>query len=142
MDGRFSSLLQKMDFLTLPDQRLLLRFSPDKEPLDLSDILFRLRIKDYRMLLLQPEIIPYYIAAPSWLKRLREKEVGFVIGLSSLAGLHGQDVQGSAENLLLDGMAEWTCSGIRTVSETDLIHEIDMPAKLAKRLQASPCRSF
>jgi len=141
-DPNLYARLKDMEFLTLPGQRLLLRFDTDHEPHDLSDMLFRLRIKGYKVLLLQPETIPYYTVNPGSLKRLREKEIGFVVSLSSLAGLHGKTVQKNAEQLLLNGMAEWTCSGILEASDSARIREIEVPANLARHLETSPCRSF
>lgn len=142
MDSRFNTQLKKMDFLTLPGQRLLLRFPQDKEPLDLSDMLFRLRIKGFRVMLLQPENIPYYANSSARLDRLRDKEMSFVVGLSSLAGLQGREVQKTAAHLLLNGMAEWTCSDVASAEEARNIREIEMSARLAKRLEAKPCKSL
>lgn len=139
---QFYALLKNPDFLTLPGERLLLRFSGSREPQDLSDLLFRVRIKGFKPLLLEPETLPYYSAQSTRLQRLKEKEMGFVVGLSSLAGLRGKAVQKSAENLMLDGMAEWTCSGIGDPGEGRLIQEIEMPIRLARLLESSPCRSL
>lgn len=139
-DVHFYSQIKDPDFLTLPGQRLLLRFPEGQEPHDLSDLLFRLRIKGYKVLLLQPETLPYYTSNPGRLKRLREKEVGLVIGLSSLAGLEGKASQRNAEQLLLDGMAEWSCSGILEARDSARIREFEMPAKLARYLETTPCR--
>lgn len=142
LDSRFYTHLKKLDFLTLPGQRLLLRFPSDQEPPDLSDMLFRIRIKGYKVLLLQPETIPYYAANPSRLKRLREKEVGFVVGMASLAGLQGNPVQKLAGQLFLDGMAEWSCSGISESGQAARLREIEMSARLARHLEKHPCRSL
>lgn len=141
LDSRFYAHLKKLDFLTLPGERLLLRFPEEQEPLDLSDMLFRIRIKGYKVLLLQPEVLPYYTADSGRFKRLREKEVGLVVGLASLAGLHGRPVQKQTEALLLNGMAEWCCSGITDARDASRIREIELPAKLARHLEQRPFRS-
>lgn len=140
-DNHFYSILKDPDFLTLPGNRLLLRFPESDEPLDLSDILFRLRIKGYKVLVLQPETLPYYTTNPGRLKRLREKEVGLVVAMSSLAGLEGKVPQRNAEQLFLNGMAEWSCAGILEARDAARIREIELPAKLAHHLERRPCRS-
>ena len=141
LDPQFYAHLKKLDFLALPGDRLLLRFPGQQEPADLSDMLFRIRIKGYRVLLLHPELLPYYTADSGRYKRLREKEVGLVVGMSSLAGLRGRSVQKQTEALLLNGMAEWCCSGITDPEDALRIREIEMPAGLARHLEQRPFRS-
>ena len=67
--------------------------------------------------------------------------MGLVVGLSSLAGLHGRPVQKQTEALLLNGMAEWCCSGITDARDASRIREIELPAKLARHLEQRPFRS-
>lgn len=100
MDGLFEERLEQGDLLTLGKEgnQLLVETSYFTPPMDMDQILFRIKQKGYFPVLAHPE--RYVYMCKERYKELKEKDIRFQLNLSSLAGAYGPEAKAKALWLL------------------------------------------
>ena len=100
LDGLFEERLEQGDLLTLGGEgnQLLVETSYFTPPMDMDQILFRIKQKGYFPVLAHPE--RYVYMGKERYKELKEKDIRFQLNLSSLAGAYGPEAKTKALWLL------------------------------------------
>jgi len=100
LDGLFEERLEQGDLLTLGGEgnQLLVETSYFTPPMDMEQILFRIKQKGYFPVLAHPE--RYVYMGKERYKELKEKDIRFQLNLSSLAGAYGPEAKAKALWLL------------------------------------------
>lgn len=130
-----SRRMQQRRLLTLPGEYLLLRLSDEKEPLDLAELFFLMKVRGYKPIVIAPETLPYYEGRLTRLQRFREKGVGYQCSLLSLQGHHGTEVRQRAERMLNLGFYDWVGSGAMTPEDVAGMQSMNLPFRVASRLE-------
>ncbi len=105
MDNLFTQRLDSKDVLTLDGKLLLVETSYYNPPLNLQEILFRIKSDGYRPLLAHPE--RYIYMEDRDYEDLKKKDILFQLNLSSLSGFYGSTAQKKAENMLKKGFYDY-----------------------------------
>jgi len=100
MDGLFEERLEQGNMLTLGNEenQLLVETSYFTPPMDMDNILCRIKQKGYFPVLAHPE--RYVYMGKDRYKDLKEKDIRFQLNLSSLAGAYGSEAKAKALWLL------------------------------------------
>jgi tyrosine-protein phosphatase YwqE len=100
LDGLFEERLELGDLLTLGGEgnQLLVETSYFTPPMDMEQILFRIKQKGYFPVLAHPE--RYVYMGKERYKELKEKDIRFQLNLSTLAGAYGPEAKTKAQWLL------------------------------------------
>ncbi|MDD2954467.1 MAG: capsular biosynthesis protein [Parabacteroides sp.] len=103
LDNLFEERLEKNDLLPLgkDGKHLLVETSCFNPPMNMDDILLRIKEKGYIPVLAHPE--RYMYMDKNDYRRLNEMNVRFQLNLPSLVGAYGPEVRGKAEWLLKKG---------------------------------------
>lgn len=102
MDNLFEERLEADDLLPLPDNYLLVETSYFSPPMDLWELLEKIKEKGYHPLLAHPE--RYVYMGEKEYRRLQKMGVAFQLNLPSLCGLYGSEVRRKALTLLKEGV--------------------------------------
>jgi len=100
MDGLFEERLEQGDILTLgmDGNQILVETSYFTPPMDMDNILSRIKRKGFFPVLAHPE--RYVYMDNKRYKELKEKDIRFQLNLSSLAGAYGPEAKAKARWLL------------------------------------------
>ncbi len=93
-----------------PNNYLLIENSFIQEPWNLEQIIFKLQVKGYKLILAHPERYLYYHTHPERYKALKQLGLDFQINLLSLAGYHGKAEKKMAESLIDACMVDMVCT--------------------------------
>ncbi|TAE14173.1 MAG: histidinol phosphatase [Bacteroidetes bacterium] len=88
------------NFVSLPNQHLLVEFPYVYEPLGVKQILFNLQLQGFKVILAHPERYIYYHQKPSLLQSFFDAGILFQANLLAFQGYYGRQVQQAAEYLL------------------------------------------
>jgi len=122
-DGRFLELLEKRDVITLGDAgiTILLEFAWPKLPATILDVLYRVQLKGYTVLMAHPDRYDNddgdYDRIAQWVDRggLLQVELG------SLVGAYGQRSENAARRLLKDDLVAVVAGDVHKPSDVDTL---------------------
>lgn len=112
MDDVFLKLIATEPLLTLKDNYVLVEMSYLNPPIQLYDIIFELRLKDYIPVLAHPERYLFYHGKMDDYKKLKTAGCLFQLNLLSVTGYYGKGVLMAAKELLDAGMIDHTGSDV------------------------------
>lgn len=112
MDDVFLKLIATEPLLTLKDNYVLVEMSYLNPPIQLYDIIFELRLKDYIPVLAHPERYLFYHGKMDDYKKLKMAGCLFQLNLLSVTGYYGKGVLMAAKELLDAGMIDHTGSDV------------------------------
>lgn len=121
IDTLFTKQLEKGEIKAMPQNYLLVENNYIQEPWDLDNLLFNLRLSDYKPIMAHPERFAYYHNDMKRYDALHEAGNLFQINLLSLAGYHGKEVKKVAEKLVEKGYADFLGSDIHHTSHAETI---------------------
>lgn len=110
-----SSLIERIKnetLLCIQDQFILVELSFLKYPLDLYEMLFELKCKDYKIIIAHPERYIYFHNDIKKFEKLKASGVYFQLNLLSLTGHYGKQIQKIAENLIERDLYDFTGTDI------------------------------
>ncbi len=112
IDGLFKSQLDAGQLIAMPGNHLLVENGFIQEPWGLDELLFDLKMKDFKPIIAHPERYVYYHTDMHRYDRQHETGNLFQINLLSLSGYHGKDEKRVAEKLVEAGYADFLGSDI------------------------------
>jgi protein-tyrosine phosphatase len=98
--------------LCLHDSYILVELSLVSCPLDLYEMLFELKCKDYKIIIAHPERYFYFHKHIDKFEKLKSFGVYFQLNLLSLTGYYGREVQKTAERLIEKNLYDFTGTDI------------------------------
>ncbi len=134
MDDLFYDRLKKGDILPLHQNYLLVEMSTFSPPINLSEILFEIKVAGYIPILAHPERYPFYYQND--LKKYDElKESGFLfqLNLLSLSGYYGDQVKTIANKLIDQNYIDFTGTDIHNYHHLGILEEGFYP-KVAEKV--------
>ncbi len=113
MDDSFLNLLEtNTPLLTLKDNFVLVEMSYINPPIQLHDIIFKLRLAGYQPILAHPERYLFYHNNVSEYNRLKQSGCLLQLNLLSVVGYYGERVAKVAEQLLVAGKYDFVGSDV------------------------------
>lgn len=112
MDDSFSKLLESEPLMTIKDNYVLVEMSYINPPMQLYDILFEIRVAGYQPILAHPERYLFYHSNFDEYKKLKKAGCLFQLNLLSSVGYYGSNVGNIAQQLLEQGMIDFTGSDV------------------------------
>lgn len=91
---------------------VLVEFPLFSRPMNLYDMLFEIKIRDYKIIIAHPERYLYFHNSMRKYEKLKEYGVYFQLNLLALTGYYGKDVQKIAERLLENDLYDFTGTDI------------------------------
>lgn len=105
--------------LCIKDNYILVELPIFNYPSGLYEMLFELKIKDYKIIIAHPERYVYFHKNLKKIKRLKEFGVYFQLNLLSLIGFYGKEVQKTAELLLDKDLYDFSGTDIHNKQHID-----------------------
>lgn len=100
LDSDFEHLLENDDLFTLKNIYVLVEISYFMPPLNLEDIIFKIKNKGYIPVLAHPERYAYYHTKFDYYRRLKQLGCLFQLNLLSLQGHYGKSIEKTAFKLI------------------------------------------
>lgn len=119
LDTTLIARINKETLLCIKDTYLLVELPPFNNPIDLYEMLFELKIKDYKTIIAHPERYRYFHDNSKKINKLKESGVYFQLNLLSLTGFYGKEIQKMAERLLENEMYDFTGTDIHNERHID-----------------------
>lgn len=109
LDESMYEKIEKKDLLTISEKKfVLVELSYLAKANNVSDLLYKLQIGGYRVILAHPERYPYYHEKDfEQYNSLKDRSVYFQINLMSLAGKYGKPARAIAEKLIDENMVDF-----------------------------------
>ena|SRR6218665_180485 len=133
-----SSLIAKMreeELLCLHDNFLLLEFPMLSSPFNLYEMLFEIKIKNYKIILAHPERYLYLHNSITKYEKLKEFGVFFQLNLLSLTGYYGKIIQKKALELLENDLYDFTGSDIHSKTEINQFQTVKLQIPNKKKME-------
>lgn len=123
--------LKKEPLLCIHENYVLVEFPLFSRPVNLYDMLFEIKIRDYKIIIAHPERYLYFHNSMRKYEKLKEYGVYFQLNLLALIGYYGKDVQKIAERLLENDLYDFTGTDIH--NEGHIQQFISNPILLSKK---------
>lgn len=104
--------VKREPLLCIHKNYILVEFPLFSRPINLYDMLFEIKIRDYKIIIAHPERYLYFHNSMKKYEKLKEYGVYFQLNLLALVGYYGKDVKKIAERLLENGMYDFTGTDI------------------------------
>ncbi len=101
LDENFQKQLNTQELFTLKGNYLLIEMSYFQPPINLEEIIFKIKMKGYLPILAHPERYSFYHNTKGYYKKLKQIGCFFQLNLLSLSNHYGKDVEKIA-NYLID----------------------------------------
>ena len=132
LDGLFLKRFQADDLLTIDDDLLLVETSYYIPPMNMQQIVEKIKSKGYQPLLAHPE--RYQYMSQTDYRRWKEAGVLMQLNVPSLVGAYGQDVQSKAEWLLNKGFYDCCGTDIHSAEQMDVFLSSQISKKMVRKI--------
>jgi protein-tyrosine phosphatase len=120
---------QREQLLCIKDNYLLVELNLLSCPIDLYELLFELKNKNYRIILAHPERYGYFHQSLRKFEKLRDFEVDFQMNLLSIAGYYSKEVLDCTKELLEQGFYSFTGTDIHHLQHIDFLKNNKLQTK-------------
>ena len=121
IDFDFQQKIGKEQFLTFGDNYILIELSFVEAPRHLFDIIFKLQLEGYKIVLAHPERYSYYSIDDY--KELVNRGVLLQINLLSLIGYYSPQIQQKTEQLIYKNMVNFVGTDCHNITQADLYNQ-------------------
>jgi len=112
LDKSLMERIKTEKLLCIKDTYLLIELPLFNFPIDLYEMLFELKIKDYKIIIAHPERYMFFHNDINKFKKLKQNGVYFQLNLLSLTGFYGKGIQKTAQSLLKNDLYDFTGTDI------------------------------
>jgi protein-tyrosine phosphatase len=127
LDATLITRVNKEKLLCIKDTYVLVELPLSNNPINLYEMLFELKMKDYKIIIAHPERYRYFHGTTNKFNKLKESGVYFQLNLLSLTGFYGNDIQKMAERLLENDMYDFTGTDIHNEHHIDELMTSPIP---------------
>lgn len=131
LDQKLIKTIKKEPLLCIHEDYILIEFHLFSYPINLYEMLFELKVQNYKIVLAHPERYLYLHNSINKYKKLKEFGVYFQLNLLSLVGYYGKEIQAMAEVLLQNGFYNFTGTDIH--NEKQISQLTTKPIPFSKR---------
>lgn len=126
LDSTLTEKSKQEKLLCLRDNYLLIEFNLFNNPLNLYEMLFELKTKNYQLIIAHPERYLYFHNAIDKYQKLKQYGVFFQLNLLSLTGYYGKSIQNQAITLFKNDLYDFTGSDIHSITEINQFRSVPM----------------
>ncbi len=142
MDELFMEKLERKDLLTIGNNYVLMELSYLSKPNNTGEVIYKMQISGYRLILAHPERYPYYYEDSfANYKNFKDRGVFFQINLGSLVGKYGAQAKYTAEKMIDENMVEFVSSDLHTVPQFQMLRDCLKSKHLEKILSSDILRN-
>lgn len=141
IDDYFMQLLDTQQLLTVWKNEVLVEISFMFEPVQLSEIIFRMTSMGYQPIMAHPERYMYYHHDMDKYEELKNRGCYLQMNINAITGYYGKEVRKVAEKLLSMGMYDYVGSDMHNTKHTDVVRDIQENEELMGLLQSHPFRN-
>lgn len=124
MDETMYEKIEKKDLLTLGTNFVLVEFSYLAKTNNAFDILYKMQVAGYRVLLAHPERYPYFYSNSfDHYKSLKDRNVYFQINIMSLMGRYGKEAKFTAERMIDEKMVNFVGTDLHNARQMESIKD-------------------
>jgi len=131
IDSGFQQRIEDNKFLLVDGKYLLVELSLHQQAIGIEEILFKLQMKNYEIILAHPERYPYFSSRSPHYSRLKDMGIYFQTNVLSLSGFYGEQPRQKAFEMIEDGWIEF----LGTDTHNTLYTQALMDATHDKRVQ-------
>ncbi len=135
MDYHFEELLEKKNLHPLKGKYVLVEMSYLQPPMNLFEIIQRIRQLGYFPVLAHPERYSYYHDKREYFKELKRAGCFFQMNLLSLSDYYGKNVQKTAIYLLEEKLIDFTGTDTHNLIQLDILSTTYISEKINSELR-------
>jgi len=122
IDETLYEKIEKRDLLTIGDNFVLAELSYMNRSNNSADIIYKMQVAGYRVLLAHPERYPYYYQNDfDEYHKLKDRNVYFQINIMSLMGKYGKDAKVTAERLIDEKLVNFVGTDLHNARQMESI---------------------
>ena len=132
MDYHFENLLKDKNLFTIKGNYVLVEMSYFQPPINLEDIIFKIKTNGYLPILAHPERYSFYHNNKEYYKKLKQLGCFFQLNLLSLSNYYGNNVERAANYLLDENFIDFTATDTHNENQIELISNLALTKNLKK----------
>jgi tyrosine-protein phosphatase YwqE len=132
LDDSLIKRAEKESLLCIKDNFILIELSFLSPPINLFELLFELKLKDYQIVLAHPERYLYYHNSFKTFQILKDYEIDLQVNLLSFTGYYGIEIKKTAEKLLEADLLDFCGTDIHNINH---INAMETKVKNANKLE-------
>lgn len=122
LDDSINEKIEKKDLLTFGKNYVLVELSYLTKTNNIHDLMYKLQIAGYRIILAHPERYPYYYEKDfAQYHTLKDRNVYFQINLMSLIGKYGKGAKSTAEKMIDENMVNFVGTDLHNENSIEAI---------------------
>ena len=134
-DAYLLELAKQNALIPLKDDYLLIEFSLLSAPVDaIMDMLFALKLKDYRLILAHPERYLYWEKDLSVFEQLKSFDLDFQLNVLSLLGYYGNPCKKMSDYLLENDFYDFLGTDFHSLEQIDFTKNHTFSEKFLKKI--------
>ncbi len=124
LDEHFLELIEKGDILTFNGNYLLFEMSYMQPPINMEDIIFRIKVAGYQPVLAHPERYRFLYSDFEKYEQIKDMGVLFQLNINSLSGYYSKEAQKIALKLVEKGMIDFLGSDTHKSVQLDNLEKV------------------
>ncbi len=145
LDDNFQKQLDSQELFTLKGNYLLIEMSYFQPPLNLEEIIFKIKMKGYLPILAHPERYSFYHKTKDYYKKLKQLGCFFQLNLLSLSDHYGKNVEKTAHYLLEEQLIDFVATDTHNTKHIKKLSNLVLNKSLVKKLPniiENTCNTF
>lgn len=123
-DNNMYEKIEKKDLLTFGKNYVLIEFSYMQKQNLVLDVIYKLQLAGYNVVLAHPERYPYYYeAGMQSYNALKDRNVLFQVNIASLSGKYGKGAKIAAEKMIDEKMVNFVGTDLHRIPQFDNLRE-------------------
>jgi len=120
LDETMFPKIEQQDLLTFGNNYVLVELSYQQKTNNTFDLIYKLQVAGYKVVLAHPERYPYYYEKDfSNYNKLKDRSVLFQLNIASLSGKYGKPAMQIAERLIDENMIDFLGSDLHRLTQFD-----------------------
>lgn len=136
LDASLIERIKKEPLLCIYEDYIVVELHPFVSPLNLYEMLFELKLQNYKIIIAHPERYLYFHNSPNKYKQLKDYGIHFQLNLLSLIGYYGKTIQKTAEQLLDNDLYDFSGTDIHHQKHIQYFHKQPIRYSNKKKLVA------
>ncbi len=134
LDSNFESLLEQAHLFTLKSNYVLVEMSYFQPPINIEELIFKIKLKGYIPVLAHPERYAYYHNNLAYYNRLKSLGCLFQLNLLSLSDHYGKSVQKTGTYLLDENLIDLAATDTHNMYHIEKLSNLVLSKKIASKI--------
>ncbi|MFD1613931.1 tyrosine-protein phosphatase [Gelatiniphilus marinus] len=145
LDDNFLKQLETQEMFTLKGHYLLIEMSYFQPPINLEEIIYKIKTKGYFPILAHPERYSFYHNAKEQYLKMKQLGCFFQLNMLSLSAHYGKNVEKAANYLIENDLIDFIATDTHNLNHIKKLSNLTLNKGLAKKLPAiieKTCSTF